>query len=145
MPTLTTISIYIYCLFFLVSAVIELISFNALSPSGQEIVSCRKKLPFMTDLNSIIKVFLFTFVIIYITPWQMKYKTYLYSNAQELIFIYHVLMIFFLVAFIPIIKYLQSDIRNGRLPKWYLKNILIGDYIHLWGILLACYASIPNF
>ncbi|PWY55628.1 hypothetical protein DGG96_11010 [Legionella qingyii] len=145
MPTLTTISIYIYCTFFLASAIIESISFYALAPSGQVIVSSRKKLPFMTDLNSIIKVFLFTFVIIYITPWEMQYKTYLYSNTQELIFIYHVLMIFFVVAFVPIIKYLQSDIRNERLPKWYLKNILIGDYIHLWGILLACYASIPNF
>ncbi|WP_454780985.1 hypothetical protein [Legionella sp. WA2022007384] len=145
MPSLTTISIYIYFIFFLVSALIESISFNALDPSAQYIVATRKKLPFMTDLNSIIKVFFFSFTIIYITPWQMQYKTYLYSNAQELIFIYHVFMIFFIVAFVPIIKYLQSDIRNERLPKWYLKNILIGDYIHLWGILLACYASIPNF
>ncbi len=123
---------------------IESVSFNALGVLEQEIVSNRKKLPFMTDLNSAIKVFFFSFVIIYITPWQMRYKTYLYSNAQELIFLYHVLMVFFLVAFVPIIKHLQADIRNN-LPKWYLKNILVGDYIHLWGILLACYISIPNF
>ncbi|QMT60554.1 hypothetical protein HBNCFIEN_01927 [Legionella sp. PC997] len=145
MPSLTTTSIYIYCIFFLVSALIECISFNALAPPGQNIVSSRKKLPFMTDLTSIIKVFFFSFIIIYITPWKMQYKTYLYSNSKELIFIYHVFMVFFVLAFVPIIKYLQSDIRNERLPQWYLKNILIGDYIHLWGILLACYASIPNF
>lgn len=54
------------------------------------------------------------------------------------------LWFFYLFALVPIIKQLQSDISNS-LPKWYLKNILVGDYIHLWGILLACYASIPNF
>ncbi len=145
MPSLTTTSIYIYCIFFLVSALIECISFNALAPPGQNIVSSRKKLPFMTDLTSIIKVFFFSFIIIYISLWKMQYKTYLYSNSKELIFIYHVFMVFFVLAFVPIIKYLQSDIRNERLPQWYLKNILIGDYIHLWGISLACYASIPNF
>ncbi|HHF0525515.1 TPA: hypothetical protein ACTUT5_001165 [Legionella anisa] len=120
-------------------------SFNALDLSEQEIVSNRKKLPFMTDLNSIIKVFFFSFIVICITLWQMRYKTYLYSNTQELVFLYHVFIVFFVVAFVPIIKYLQSDIRNERLPKWYLKNILVGDYIHLLGILFACYASIPNF
>ncbi|MCE0724046.1 MULTISPECIES: hypothetical protein [Legionella] len=120
-------------------------SFNALDLAEQKIVSNRKKLPFMTDLNSTIKVFFFSFIVICITPWQMRYKTYLYSNTQELVFLYHVFMLFFVVAFVPIIKCLQSNIRNERLPKWYLKNILIGDYIHLWGILLACYASIPNF
>lgn len=144
MPSLTTTSIYIYCAFFVVSAYIESMSFNALASSAQEIVSNRKKLPFMTDFGSIIKVFFFSFIIIYITPWQMRYKTYLYSNTQELVFLYHVFMLFLVVAFVPIIKYLQKDIRHG-LPRWYLKNILVGDYIHLWGILLACYASIPNF
>ncbi|MCW8449224.1 hypothetical protein [Legionella anisa] len=124
---------------------IESMSFNALDLSEQEIVSNRKKLPFMTDLNSIIKVFFFSFIVICITLWQMRYKTYLYSNTQELVFLYHVFIVFFVVAFVPIIKYLQSDIRNERLPKWYLKNILVGDYIHLLGILFACYASIPNF
>ena len=145
MSSLTITSIYIYCVFFLVSAVLESMSFNLLHPSKKEIVYGRKKLPFMTDLNSVIKVFFFSFVVLIITPWQMRYKTYLYQNTQELRFIYHVFMVFFVVAFIPIIKYLQSDVRNACLPKWYLKNILVGDYIHLWGILIACYASIPNF
>lgn len=145
MPSLTTTSIFIYCVFFLISALIESMSFNALNASEREIVSKRKKLPFMTDLNSIFKVFSFSLIVICITPWRMRYKTYLYSNTQELIFLYHVFMFFFVVAFVPIIKYLQSDIRNERIPEWYLKNILVGDYIHLWGILFACYASIPNF
>ncbi|HHF7366427.1 TPA: hypothetical protein ACPSKY_001543 [Legionella bozemanae] len=123
---------------------IESISFNALDLLEQGIVANRKKLPFMTDLNSAIKVFFFSFLVICMTPWQMRYKTYLYSNTQELMFLYHVFMVFFVVALVPIIKQLQSDISNS-LPKWYLKNILVGDYIHLWGILLACYASIPNF
>ncbi|HHF7375688.1 hypothetical protein [Legionella bozemanae] len=144
MSSLTTTSIYIYCVFFLISALIESISFNALDLLEQEIVANRKKLPFMTDLNSAIKVFFFSFLVICMTPWQMRYKTYLYSNTQELMFLYHVFMVFFIVALVPIIKQLQSDISNS-LPKWYLKNILVGDYIHLWGILLACYASIPNF
>ncbi|MCW8407751.1 hypothetical protein OQJ13_02015 [Legionella sp. PATHC035] len=145
MPSLTLTSIYIYCVFFLISAAVESQSFNALNPEEQEIVLNRKKLPFMTDMTSIIKVFFFSFVILYITPWQMRYKTYLYHNTQELVFLYHVLMVFFVVAFVPIIKYLQDDIRNAGLPRWYLKNVLVGDYIHLWGILIACYVSIPNF
>ncbi|WP_238585420.1 hypothetical protein [Legionella steigerwaltii] len=129
----------------MISAAIESASFNLLDPSNKEIVYNRQKLPFMTDLNSVIKVFFFSFLILSITPWQMRYKTFLYHNTQELLFLYHILMVFFVVAFVPIIKYLQSDIRNASLPRWYLKNILVGDYIHLWGILLACYVSIPNF
>jgi hypothetical protein len=145
MPSLTIISISIYCVFFLISATIETMSFNALSTSEQEIVLNRKKLPFMTDLTSLIKVFLVSLLILYITPWKMSYKTYLYHNTQELVFLYQTLMIFFAVAFLPIIKYLQSDIRNKGLPRRYLNNILVGDYIHLWGIVLACYESIPDF
>lgn len=145
MPLLTETSISIYCVFFLISATMELKSFNVLNLSEQKIVSNRKKLPFMTDFMSVIKVFFFSFLILAITPWQMKNKTYLYHNTQELLFLYHVLMVFFVVAFVPIIKHLQKDLRNTHLPGWYLKNILIGDYLHLWGILLACYGSIPNF
>lgn len=145
MDSLTITSIFIYSVFFLISAVIESMSFNALETLHQDIVSHRKKLPFMTDITSIIKVFFFSCVIIYISPWEMRYKTYLYHNTQELIFLYQVLMVFSVVALVPIIKHLQNDIRNACLPQWYLKNVLIGDYLHLWGILLACYTSIPDF
>lgn len=143
LPRLT--SIYIYFVFFLISSFIELRSFDALSPSEQEIVANRKKLPFMTDIISMFKVLSCSLVILFISPWQMRYKTYLYSNSQELVFIYHIFMVFFIIAFVPIIKYLQNDIRNIKIPKWYLQIVLIGDYIHLWGILLACYLSIPGF
>lgn len=145
MPQVTATSIYIFCVFFLASALIESMSFNALSSSEKEILYYRKKLPFMTDLYSIGKVFCVSFLVIYITPWKMQYKTILYSNTQELVFIYHILMVFFVVAFVPVIQYLQRDIQNKKLPHWYLRNILVGDYIHLWGILFACYASIPKF
>lgn len=145
MPSPIITSIYIYSVFFLISAVVESMSFNALSPEEQQIVFNRKKLPFMTDFTSTIKVFFCSFAIIYIAPWQMRYKTYLYHNTQDLVFLYHVFMVFFVVAFVPIIKHLQSDIRNASLPGWYLKNVLVGDYIHLWGIFIACYVSIPNF
>ena len=145
MSMLTLTSFYIYCVFFSASAYIELISFNTLNSFEKEIVVNRKKLPFMTNFSSTVKVFIISFLIIYMTPSQMQFRRYLYSNTEELVFIYQCFMVFFIVGFVPIIKFLQKDIRNDGLPGQYLKNILVGDYIHLWGILLACYLSIPNF
>lgn len=92
--------LHLLCIF-LICALIESMSFNALDLSEQEIVSNRKKLPFMTDLNSIIKVFFFSFIVICITLWQMRYKTYLYSNTQELVFLYHVFIVFLLSHLYP--------------------------------------------